>query len=59
MRCRSESQRGLPQSHWERDKVGVVLAVNRAKYAQHAELRTQLLATGGAFRHRGRAQQHS
>lgn len=28
--------------------MGVMLAVNRAKYAQHAELRTQLLATGRA-----------
>lgn len=46
MRCWSEGQRGLPRSHWERDKVGVMLAVNRAKYAQHADLRAELLATG-------------
>ena len=46
MRCWSEGQRGLPRSHWERDKVGVMLGVNRAKYARHADLRAELLATG-------------
>ena len=48
MRCWNEGQRGLPRSEWDRDKVATMLAVNRSKYAAHADLREQLLATGGA-----------
>lgn len=51
MRCWSEGQRGTKaayRSDWDATKVGVMLAVNRAKYAAHADLRADLLATGAA-----------
>ena len=50
MRCWSIG--GLPckkddyHPSWDRDKVGIMLAVNRAKYAQNPELQESLLSTG-------------
>ena len=36
------------RSDWNSVKLGVMLDVNRAKYAQHEDLRTELLVTGSA-----------
>lgn len=49
-RCWREGQRYSEQtrSDWEAEKINVMLAVNRAKYAQHEGLRAELLATGTA-----------
>lgn len=47
MRVWSAGQRFLDvRPDWDAAKVRVMLDVNRAKYAQHADLRAQLAATG-------------
>ena len=46
MRCWSEGQRGQIRDDWDLIKVGVMFAVNEAKYAQHADLQKELLSTG-------------
>ncbi len=51
MRCWSEGQRGSSnefRKDWDAVKVGVMLAVNEAKYTQNADLARDLLATGTA-----------
>jgi hypothetical protein len=54
MRCWSAGQTHTKdvRSDWNSVKVDVMLAVNRSKYAQHDDLRAQLLGTG-AFELRG------
>ena len=49
MRCWSAGQHGSAEyfrSDWEAVKVGIMFAVNEAKYLQHDDLRNDLLATG-------------
>ncbi len=51
MRCWSEGRRGSfseLREDWDAVKVGVMFAVNEAKYAQHPDLARDLLATGTA-----------
>ncbi len=51
MRCWSEGRRGSSRElrkDWDAVKVGVMLAVNEAKYAQNSDLARDLLATGTA-----------
>eukprot|EP00621_Florenciella_sp_RCC1693_P011739 CAMPEP_0182531658 /NCGR_PEP_ID=MMETSP1323-20130603/9523_1 /TAXON_ID=236787 /ORGANISM="Florenciella parvula, Strain RCC1693" /LENGTH=468 /DNA_ID=CAMNT_0024741253 /DNA_START=144 /DNA_END=1546 /DNA_ORIENTATION=+ len=49
MRCWNEGQRGSKRAYredWDCAKVRIMLDVNRAKYAAHADLRADLVATG-------------
>ena len=48
MRCWQAGQRGEVRGDWDKVKVSIMLAVNRAKYAEHASCRAELLATGQA-----------
>ena len=48
MNCWAAGQIGTTRADWDHAKVGVMLAVNRATYAQHADLRAELLATADA-----------
>lgn len=48
LNCWSAGQAGQTRPGWESVKVYVMLEVNRAKYAQHEDLRAQLLSTGEA-----------
>jgi hypothetical protein len=50
MRCWQAGQGGggAMRPDWETIKIYTMLAVNRAKYEQHADLREELLATGHA-----------
>jgi predicted NAD-dependent protein-ADP-ribosyltransferase YbiA (DUF1768 family) len=51
MRCWSEGRSGPSyelRKDWDAVKVGVMLAVNEAKYKQNADLARDLLATGNA-----------
>uniref|UniRef100_A0A7S0M1A4 NADAR domain-containing protein n=1 Tax=Cryptomonas curvata TaxID=233186 RepID=A0A7S0M1A4_9CRYP len=48
MRCWSEGQRGSVRDDWDAIKVGVMFAVNEAKYMQHEDLQRELISTGQA-----------
>ena len=44
--CWSEGQKDSMRDDWDVAKVGVMFAINKAKFQEHADLQEQLLSTG-------------